>query len=124
MPASAPLLYSRGFLLSDKEEPLLDGLHHFTKKQVGATILYHDEVVPVDIHAYRDGWLAIVGTVLETTLHAGSYSGGVASRLGKAFRDGGLAALECELYDLGGRYAVVASNDQGTWAYKALRGSW
>lgn len=124
MPAPAPLLYSRGFLLTNVEESLLDSLEHYTKKQVGTKILYHDEVTPVDIHTSHDGWLALVGTVLETTLQPGSLRAEpVASRLWRSFRDGGLDALEDELYDLGGRYAVLISNRSGTWVYHDAAGT-
>lgn len=124
MSIPAPLLYSRGFLLSDTEESLLDSLNHYTKKQVGAKLLYHDEVAPVHIHSSPDEWLATVGTLLEAAPQEGDHPArSAASRLWHSFRDGGLAALEGELYDLGGRYAVIASNERGTWVYHDAAGT-
>lgn len=124
MSAPAPLLYSRGFLLSDTETPLLDSLKHYVKKQVGSKVLYHDEVATFDVHASQDAWLATVGTVLEAKQVPGEHTEvPIASRLWKVFHDGGLVALEEALYDLGGRYAVIASNNRGTWIYHDAAGT-
>lgn len=124
MHTSSPLLYSRGFLVTDTEEPLLEGLRHYSKKQVGAKVLYHDEITPVEVHACQDGWLTTIGTLLETRSDPnGDPSESLASRLWKIFRSGGLDALECELYDLGGRYAVFASNGNDTWVYNDATGT-
>ena len=124
MSVPAPMLYSRGFLLSDSEETLLASLPHYTEKRIGTKVLYHDEIVPVDVHASHDSWLAIVGTVLETAPRTGdSPAGSIATRLWRSFRAGSLGALEGELYDLGGRYAVIASDERGTWAYHDAAGT-
>lgn len=124
MQDSTPLLYSRGFLLSDTEEPLLEGLQHYAKRQVGAKVLYHDQITPVETHTCQDGWLTTIGTVLEAKSNRDSNPpGSIAARLWTSFHNGGLDALEGELYDLGGRYAVFASNGQDTWVYHDASGT-
>lgn len=124
MPSPAPLLYARGFLLTPTEQPLLDDLSHYAATTLGNAILYYDVATPLDLFRAPEGWLATIGTTLPSdAASAARPQGSLAEELWHVFHAGGLEALEGELYDVGGRYAVIASNDQGTWIYHDAAGS-
>lgn len=124
MPTPAPLLYPRGFLLTPSAQPLLENLAHYEATTFGDTLLYRDVATPLDVFHAPEGWLATIGTMLPSSTSPESrLRSAPAEALWKVFHKGGLETLEDELYDLGGRYAVIVSSDKGTWIYHDAAGS-
>lgn len=124
MPTPAPLLYPRGFLLTQSAQILLEDLDHYAVTTLGGALLYHDVATPLDVFRAPEGWLATIGTTLPSSTGSDLRPRAArAEELWTAFHEGGLEALEDELYDLGGRHAVMASNGQETWVYHDAAGS-
>ena len=107
---AAPLLYSRGFAFAPTLIELLEELPHFRRISVPDGHLYVDEVVPLDLEIKGGSWAALIGTTIPLSSgRLSSSDDSLAGLLLDAAMASGTRAVEQDLYDLGGRYALLIS---------------
>ncbi|GAA1187104.1 hypothetical protein GCM10009584_31550 [Ornithinimicrobium humiphilum] len=108
-PGTAPVrLYPRGFLLSPAAEPLLDDLGTFRTLPLPGYVLQVDELAEVSVAVHGDDWVAVVGKAWPLSSGDLPSDGDPARHLLPRLLLGGAAAVESALYDVSGRYAVLA----------------
>ena len=111
-------LFPRGFLLTSGGGTSVADLPHYTHHRISNLNFYVDVATAWD--ACSDGDLSIltIGQLLPMALEGVQSRGdSVASSLARRYRAGGLCGVEEALYDVGGRYAVIAITSSGTYCY-------
>lgn len=122
-PPAVARLYARGFFLAPQPVPFMDEIPHYHSAALPGHILYLDELSDVATAVEGEDWVVVVGKAWP--LSSGQLAEDVdvpSSMLGE-MRTGGVAAVERALYDVAGRYALLARVGGKVFAWNDAAGT-